>query len=812
MKKFKKIIAVCLVVALLSGGGIFGWRHYRQKNAAVVKVYPFSMVGMTEYWGDTRDSYGPVTTDRIQTVYLSDTQTVEEILVEEGQQVTKGDLLMTFDTSLSQLELERKELELQKAQLDLEDANKELQTITWMVPMGTPPTEPETEPTEPDYGYQLTADYALFRDAIHTGETQDAAFICWVPAGQSITTEFLQEVIGQLVERPEPTEPTDPTDATDATEPTDVTDPTDATEPTDTTDPTDVTEPTDTTDPTDVTEPTDSTEPQPTQPTVTPEPTEATQEPTGEPTAAPRENIATAKEQLILLTAPGADGTFVAQLDVGMEVEVTRLEAIDSQIWAYVKYDALDVQGWVVSDKLDMTNVDLPIGDSFASNETEPTDVSTEPTDASEEPTTEPTTEPATEPTSESTEIQPTSTEAPVTEPAETAAPATEPPSTEPPATELPVTEAQSTEAPAAEPTAVQEATGEGSLGDLTGEESLILFSAIEVDEFTPTQEPTEPTEPQPDIPEKECYPYYVIFKVTEGNWLKGERRVWIGLHVFPDGSFAFFDASNMDDYSIPQEPVEEVTEPEVDYMGSGYTYTQIQAMKEDQQKKIKDLEIQLKLLEAELKIMEKELSDGHVYAEQDGKVISLLTEEDAKFNSQPIMKISSGGGYYIEASISELERNSVKVGDEVTVDDWSYGASYPGVIVSIGDVPSSSNTYNGNNNPNASSYPMRVFVDEQADLQAGNYAGVSYSTGEQTGVYLENAFLRTQDGVSFVYVMGADGKLEQRNVTVGKSLNGYYVEIVEGLSEEDMIAFPYGKNVKPGAPAEEGDYSDMYA
>lgn len=780
MKKFKKVIAICLIVALLSGGGVFGWRYYRQKNAAIVKVYPFSMVGLTEYWGDTRDSYGPVTTDKIQTVYLSDTQTVEEILVEEGQQVKKGELLMTFDTSLSQLELERKELELQKAQLDLEDANKELQTITWMVPMGTPPTEPETEPTEPDYGYQLTGDYALFRDEIHSGETQDTAFICWVPAGQSITTEFLQEVIGQLVDRPDPTEPTDPTDPTDATEPTDVIEPTDVT---------DSTNPTDPTDPTDATEPTELTEPQPTDATTAPESTDPPREPGLEPTAAPRENIATAKEQLILLTAPSADGAFVAQLETGTHVEVTRLEIIDSQLWAYVKYDALNVQGWVTADTLDLTNVNLPIIDSGLPD-------ATQPTDATAESTSEPTSEPATDPTSESTDTQPTSTEAPVTQPV---------------GTEPPPTEAQSTEAPTVEPTVVQEGTAEGSLADLTGEESLILFAAIEVDEITPTQEPTAPTDPQPDIPEKECYPYYVIFKVTEGNWLKGERQVWIGVHVFADGSFAFFDASNADDYSIPvDEPEEEETEPEIDYMGSGYTYTQIQTMKEDQQKKIKDLEIKMKLLEAELKIMEKELSDGHVYAEQDGKVISLLTEEDAKFNSQPIMKISSGGGYYIEASISELERNSVKVGDEVTVDDWSYGATYPGVIVSIGDVPSSSNNYNGNN-PNASSYPMRVFVDEEADLQAGNYAGVSYSTGEQTGIYLENAFLRTEDGVSFVYVMGDDGKLERRNVTVGRALNGYYMEIVDGLSEEDLVAFPYGKNVKPGAPAEEGDYSDMY-
>ena len=32
-----------------------------------------------------------------------------------------------------------------------------------------------------------------------------------------------------------------------------------------------------------------------------------------------------------------------------------------------------------------------------------------------------------------------------------------------------------------------------------------------------------------------------------------------------------------------------------------------------------------------------------------------------------------------------------------------------------------------------------------------------------------------------------------------------------EGLTAEDLIAFPYGKNVKPGAAAQEGDMSNLY-
>lgn len=338
---------------------------------------------------------------------------------------------------------------------------------------------------------------------------------------------------------------------------------------------------------------------------------------------------------------------------------------------------------------------------------------------------------------------------------------------------------------------------------ELTGEEGLIEFAAVEPG-IVPTGSQARPAT---------CQPYYVIFKITRENRLKGDILGWIGLHVYSDGSFTFFDASMNEDFSIPVEPtVPTEPEPEIDYIGSGYTYTQIQAMKEEQLQKIKDLELKLKLADAELKIMQKELSDGNIYAEQDGKVISVLTEEEAKLNSQPIIKVTGGGGYYIDASISELERSGMKVGMEVTVNDWNTGMTYTGTVVSVGDMPSSSSSYNGMNNPNASSYPFRVFVDESADLQAGNYVSVQYSTGEQTGIYLEKAFLRTDNGRSYVYVLGENGLLEQRTVQVGRNLNGYYVEILNGLTEDDMVAFPYGKNVKAGAPAEEGDYSDLYA
>ena len=95
-------------------------------------VFPFRYLGMTEYWGDNQESYGPVSTDRVQTVYITDTQVITEICVAQGDAVKKGDLLMTFDTTLTDLALERKRLDVEKLKLQLQKAEERLQEIKAM--------------------------------------------------------------------------------------------------------------------------------------------------------------------------------------------------------------------------------------------------------------------------------------------------------------------------------------------------------------------------------------------------------------------------------------------------------------------------------------------------------------------------------------------------------------------------------------------------------------------------------------------------------------------------------------------------------
>ena len=543
--KRKVIVIVLVVAALLAAAGAGVWYAVKNRNKEPVTVLPFMNVGMTEYWGDSQESYGPVTTDRIQTVFVSGTQTVTELLVQEGDTVKKGDILMRFDTTLSELALERERLGVEKLKLQLENAKKELKDIKNMKPMVIPTPSPDPEPEE-NLGVMIPGDYQISQNKAYDGSSLDKSLILWI--GDSVNL---------------------------------------------------------------------------------------------------RDDI----------------------------LEAVRVKAEEYQ----------------------RANAPAP---------TEP----------------EPTEEPATEPAEE-----------PATEPAE----------------------------------------------------------EINVNRF------------------------FLVVKVTDGNMSLGRACVWQGLEVTKNqnGGFSirFLDASAVKDHSLPQQDTPAATEPDVDY-GSGFTSAQIAQMRSEKEKEIRDLEFQIKMAEAEYAIKQTEMETGEVIANIDGTVVALLDEEEARLTGQPILKVSGGGGFYMQGAVSELEKDNLQIGQEVTVNDWNTGMTYTGTIQSVGDFPTSNGYWSGVGNPNVSYYPFTVFIDESADLQEGSYVNVTFSTATtQQGIYLENPFLRTEQGKSYVYVRGEDGKLEQRFVTTGKALWGSYTEVLDGLTSEDYIAFPYGKNVVVGADTVEGDNADLY-
>lgn len=234
-----------------------------------------------------------------------------------------------------------------------------------------------------------------------------------------------------------------------------------------------------------------------------------------------------------------------------------------------------------------------------------------------------------------------------------------------------------------------------------------------------------------------------------------------------------------------------------------------------DKAQEVKEKEVNQRLAKLSLDKKIKELGDGNVYAEFDGTVKAVRNADEAYNNSEAVIELSGGGGYYVTGTLSEMELGSVKVGDTVSISSWMTGAACEGTIVSIDDYPTTSGNSWGDGNRNVSYYPFKVFVEEDASLQANDYVDIRYQkagTQEQgSSLYLQSWFIRTDNGKSYVMARNEDGRLEQRWVQTGRDLWGSYTQIRGGLTTDDYLAFPYGRDVVEGARTVEATPDELY-
>lgn len=579
-KKLWIAIAAAVLAVVIGAGALI----IPRASSGPVAVYPVGMLSYTSSGSGSGESYGVVTADKVQTIYVSDTQTVTRLYVYQGQKVKKGDLLYTYDTTLSDLTLEKKDLAIQQMEINLKTAKEELTKLKAMKPMvvttSTPSTTTNTEydksPASKDYldtiyggsgtasdpyRFWISQDTPLYEDLIWDiiGNSSQVYVIFQLTKNDRTNTAFTEEygVRFEAVELPEETEPTDPSESTAPS------DPAESTEPTESTAPSEETEPTETTAP------------------------DAGQE-----------------------SAPSGD----AQPDGG-------------------------------------------------------------------------------------------------------------------------------TQEPEAQSDGQQEPTGEHQTEVAAYQKNRVYAMTF----FDPEEDVEEPS--------------------TQINW------------------------------------------------NSGYTQAELTTMKEEKSAEITELTFNIKMGKAELEIMKKEASDGNVYADFDGVVVSVLEPDNARTLNQPMMKITGGGGYYVEGAVSELELDTIQVGMSVSVNCWETGNIYTGTVTQIGSYPSEDASGYGSAASSVTYYPYKVFIDENADLQEGAFVSLTYdlSGGEEEVLYLENAFIRTEGKDSFVYVRNAEGLLEKRYIQVGTCVDGYATPVYSGLTLEDCIAFPYGSDIREGAETAESGLDTLY-
>ena len=361
-----------------------------------------------------------------------------------------------------------------------------------------------------------------------------------------------------------------------------------------------------------------------------------------------------------------------------------------------------------------------------------------------------------------------------------------------------------------------QESTdGEIAGGDATGEE-------LTGDETTGEETGDGETGGQEEESQSQlATPFAAIFEVREDDSNYGELIASFKL----DGTQLSANFQNFPQFDGSQtvESVAEAFEARAkatpsptpnpnNYDDMGYTSSQLKELIAEKRQEIKNYQYELKQNKLDLEKARLALKNSTVLSTVDGVVRTLTDLDTAAASNQPFLVVTGAEQYYVTGVLSEGLLGSVQPGDTVTVNSWENGMTYTAQVVSISDYPleAGSNYYYGSGNPNSSSYEFVAVLGAENDtstLRNGMYVDLTLSVQEGVeadgGLYLDKAYLREDEGGSYVMKVSRENRLEKAYVSTGKTIySGSYVEIRSGLTTEDYIAFPYGTDVKDGVRA----------
>jgi len=235
----------------------------------------------------------------------------------------------------------------------------------------------------------------------------------------------------------------------------------------------------------------------------------------------------------------------------------------------------------------------------------------------------------------------------------------------------------------------------------------------------------------------------------------------------------------------------------------------------------LKEAQLNQKTKEAEVQKSRDILENATVVSPVTGRVQAVNENGTDNYgNPLPYISIQQSGSYRVKGTLGELQRGGILEGDRIRIISRTDSSQFWLGTVSLVDYENP--TQDNNNNyyvmspdemTTSSKYPFYVELENTEGLILGQhvYMEVAAEEGTVSGLPISMAFISyEEDGTPFVWAEKRS-RLEKRTVTLG-SINDMMgtVEILDGLTEEDYIAFPdpelcqAGVSTTRSAPAEE--------
>ena len=246
----------------------------------------------------------------------------------------------------------------------------------------------------------------------------------------------------------------------------------------------------------------------------------------------------------------------------------------------------------------------------------------------------------------------------------------------------------------------------------------------------------------------------------------------------------------------------------------TSYTSDELAKARREAKDKLRDLELNLRESEIKIEKARKALDKGVVTANMNGVVKTAGDPKSPPTDGSSFITVAGSEGLFVRSGIKESKLGTLKEGDIVTVTSWQSGGQYEAEIKSISPYPDNTGMFGGEGTETYFPFTANL-LDRDASLQNGDWVEVSYKSAggssESGGTMtVPKAFVREEGSKKYVYVRSEDKRLRKQYIVTGTLSDSGY-EVLDGLSESDWIAFPYGKNVKDGAKTRESTMGELY-
>ena len=227
-----------------------------------------------------------------------------------------------------------------------------------------------------------------------------------------------------------------------------------------------------------------------------------------------------------------------------------------------------------------------------------------------------------------------------------------------------------------------------------------------------------------------------------------------------------------------------------------------------DIQLQIRQLQYQIQVQQQEIAGCQQEINNAEVKSTIDGVVKSVNeTGIGVDGSEAPIVVVAQTGDFRVKGKISEMSVSSLYPGMGIFVRSRiNENQVWRGQIDTVGSEPEQNNNdmyYGGGES--SSKYPFYVSLESTDGLMLGQHVYIEPDFGQgevKEGIWIDMGFIGyNDDGTAFVWC-GTGGKLKKQTVVLGEMDDALYrVQIVEGLSEDDLIAYPE-ESMKEGMKA----------